>query len=272
MWPAHTSPTGRRAGAAPFLAVLSSALLVVGCSGSEGARRFPSSPTTDTASPPPTSTAGSDPATDPTGVVPPVDTTVPVDPAALLAAATLTAADLPPGFEARGEPTPAVAGPPPTNAGSACGTFLLANRRLDEVPNLSSPELVATTPDGRVAAKIESAASVLPDDAEAEATMATLADKDTCVRRALTSSLTRSTPDAEVELVPSVPLEVGDGGIRYSGRLTQGGASAQLFVDFVRVGPVVVQVSAVDGAGRLSSIAGIERALAGRLQATLAPG
>ena len=64
------------------------------------------------------------------------------------------------------------------------------------------------------------------------------------------------------------PIDVGDGGVRYSGTLTRGDTSAQVVLDFFRVGPVVVQVTALDSGGRLGGLPDVERAMAGRIQAS----
>ena len=109
---------------------------------------------------------------------------------------------------------------------------------------------------------------MLPSPAEAQEVLAGLTGQDPCVRRALASSFTKASPDAAFELSPSAPIDVGDGGVRYSGTLTRGETSAQVVLDFFQVGPVVVQVTALDSAGRLGGLPDVERAMAGRIQAS----
>ncbi|MFN8040545.1 MAG: hypothetical protein U0Q07_15130 [Acidimicrobiales bacterium] len=243
---------------APVVAAVAAAALglvaLVGCSGTT------TSGAASTSTAPPVRTA-TVPATDPS------DTTPPVDPARLLEAAGLAPADLPPGFEARGEATTATTAPAPPTTATSCAAFLGATRRLDEVPNRTSPELVATS-GGATVAKVQTSASVLPSADEAKDVLAALTGQDPCVRRALASSFTKASPDASFELSPSAPIDVGDGGVRYSGTLTRGDTSAQVVLDFFRIGPVVVQVTALDSAGRLGSLPDVERSMAGRIQAS----
>lgn len=197
----------------------------------------------------------------------PGDTVAPIDPDRLLEAASLAPADLPPGFEARGEATTATTAPAPPSTAASCAAFLRATRRLDEVANRTGPELVATS-GGTTVAKVEASASVLPSAAEAKAVLEDLSGQDPCVRRALASSFAKASSDASFELSPSAPIDVGDGGVRYSGTLTRGDTSAQVVLDFFRVGPVVVQVTALDSGGRLGGLPDVERAMAGRIQAS----